>query len=81
MNPICLGLEVAILGARLCFGEPQLQRVTIPICPVTTPRDRDFQRRLAADLKAAQPNSAVEGALSKWLSLRDQARACRVLPP
>ena len=80
MSPVCLGLEVAILGVRLCFGEPQLQKVTIPICAVTTPRDRNFQRRLAADLTAAQPGSVLEGALSEWLSLRDQARACRALP-
>ncbi len=79
MNPICLGLEIAILGARLCFGAPQLQRVTIPVCAVTSPRDRDFQRRLANELKAAGPNSATEGAFSEWLSLRDQARACRAL--
>jgi hypothetical protein len=79
MNPICLGLEVAILGVRFCFGEPQLQRVTIPVCAVTSPRDRDFQRRLAGEMNAAGPNSAMESALSEWLSLRDQARACRAL--
>ncbi|HVT56284.1 MAG TPA: hypothetical protein VHD34_09600 [Xanthobacteraceae bacterium] len=79
MNPVCLGLEVVLLGARLCFGEPQIRTATIPVCPVTSPRDRDFQRRLAAELRAAVPGSAAEMALSEWLSLRDQARACRVL--
>ena len=79
MNPVCLGLEVAILGARLCFGEPQLQKLTVPVCAVTTPRDRDFQRRLAGELKDDPAYSATEGALSEWLSLRDQARACRAL--
>lgn len=79
MSPICIGLEVAILGARLCFGAPQFQTVTIPVCAVTSPRDRDFQRRLSAELRATSPGSAMESALSEWISLRDQARACRTL--
>ncbi len=79
MNPICIGLEVAVLGARLCFGAPQFQTVTIPVCAVISPRDRDFQRRLSARLRTASPGSAVESALSEWISLRDQARACRAL--
>jgi hypothetical protein len=79
MNPLCLGFEVILLGARLCFGDPQIRTVTIPVCSVTSPRDRDFQRRLATELRATPPGSAAEMALSEWLSLRDQARACRVL--
>lgn len=79
MNPVCLGLEVIFLGARLCFGEPQIRAATIPVCSVTSPRSRDFERRLAAELRAAAPGSAAETALSEWLSLRDQARACRAL--
>jgi hypothetical protein len=79
MNPVCLGLEVIFLGARLCFGEPQIRPVTIPVCSATSPHDRDFQRRLAAELRAVPPGSAAEIALSEWLSLRDQARACRSL--
>lgn len=77
MNPMCLGLEVFILGARLCLGQPQFETVTIPVCAVTTPRDRDFQRRLSAELRAVPPGASLENALSEWLSLRDQARACR----
>jgi hypothetical protein len=77
MNPVCLGLEVFILGARLCLGQPQLETVTIPVCAVTTARDRDFQRQLSAELRSAPVGTAVEGALSEWISLRDQARACR----
>lgn len=78
MNPLCLGLEVIVLGARLCLGNPQIpQTVTIPVCAVTSPRDRDFQRRLSAELRSAASSSATESALSEWLSLRDQARACR----
>jgi hypothetical protein len=78
MNPLCFGLEVMVLGARLCFGSPQIpQMVTIPVCPVASPRGRDFQRRLSAELRASASGSAVESALSEWLSLRDQTRACR----
>ena len=78
MNPLCLGLEVIVLGARLCLGNPQIpQTVTIPVCAVASPRDRDFQRRLSAELRSAASGSAMESALSEWLSLRDQARACR----
>ncbi len=80
MNPLCLGLEVIVLGARLCFGEPHVQRTaTVPVCAVISPRSRDFQRRLSAELRAMPPGSATESALSEWLSLRDQARACRSL--
>jgi hypothetical protein len=76
MTPLCLGLEVIVLGARLCFAGPP-SAATIPVCAVTTPRERDFQRRLAAELRALANGSATESALSEWLSLRDQARACR----
>ena len=73
----CLGLEVILLGARLCLGETAEPKVTIAVCPVTIPRDRDFQRRLGTELRALPPGSVTESALSEWLSLRDQARACR----
>ncbi len=79
MNPACLGLEVILLGARLCFGNPAIQTATIPVCPVISPRDAGFQRRLAAELQKTASGSATESALSEWLSLRDQARACRKL--
>lgn len=80
MNPLCLGLEVIVLGARLCFGDPSPPRTaTIPVCAVTWPRDRDFQRRLSAEVRATPPGSATESALAEWISLRDQARACRAI--
>jgi hypothetical protein len=81
MHPLCLGLEVILLGARLCLGEPAVPRtVTLSVCPVTTPRDADFQRRLGQELRALPAASATASALSEWLSLRDQARKCRALP-
>jgi hypothetical protein len=80
MNPVCLGLEVIVLGARLCFGDPMPPRTaTIPVCAATWPRDRDFQRRLSVELRASPPGSATESALAEWISLRDQARACRAI--
>jgi hypothetical protein len=77
MNPACLGFEIFILGARLCFGQPQFETVTVPVCAVTTPRDRDFQARLSTELRDAPSGTPVESVLSEWISLRDQARACR----
>jgi hypothetical protein len=78
MTPLCLGLEVILLGARLCLGQPDVPRtVTIAVCPITVPRDRDFQRRLSNEIRALPTASATESALSEWLSLRDQARKCR----
>ena len=78
MNPLCLGLEVILLGARLCLGEPaEPRQVTIAVCPIIVPRDRDFQRQLGAELRALPPGAATMSAVSEWLSLRDQARACR----
>jgi hypothetical protein len=78
MHPLCLGLEVIVFGARLCLGQPELPRtVTVAVCPITTPRDRGFQRRLAAELRTRPAATAIDSALSEWLSLRDQARKCR----
>jgi hypothetical protein len=36
----------------------------------------DYQKRLAAELRALPAGSAIEQAVSEALSLRDQARAC-----
>ena len=78
MHPLCLGLEVILLGARLCLGAPDLPRTTtIAVCPITVPRDKDFQSRLGQELRALPAASATQSALSEWLSLRDQARRCR----
>jgi hypothetical protein len=46
---------------------------------VTVPRDRDFQHRLADELRASPQGSATESAISEWISLRDQVRACRAV--
>lgn len=76
MNPTCLGLEVIVLGARLCFGEPA-PRTAAAVCPVVVLRDTTWQRELRAERLGAAPSPRTDEALSEWLSLRDQARACR----
>jgi len=76
MNLTCLGLEVILLGARLCFGEPTPPR-TVQVCPIVVPRSKEWQRALRAERFAAANSPRTDEAISEWLSLRDQARACR----
>jgi hypothetical protein len=81
MSPLCIGIEVIALGLRLCLGEPAPARVTVAVCPVIAPWSADYQRRLASELRALAPGSALEGAVAEAISLRDQARACRARAP
>ncbi len=76
MNPLCLGLEIVLLGARLCMGEPSL-RAPDTVCPVIAERSAAWQRALRTERLAASGSPRTDEALSEWLSLRDQARACR----
>lgn len=76
MNPLCLGLELILLGSRLCFGEPAL-RAPDAVCPVIAERSVVWQRGLRAERLAAAGSPRTDEALAEWLSLRDQARACR----
>lgn len=76
MNPLCLGLEVVLLGARICFGEPAL-RAPDAVCPIVAEHGAAWQRELRAERIAAAGSPRTDEALSEWLSLRDQARACR----
>jgi hypothetical protein len=56
--------------------EPAPSRVTVAVCPVTAPWSADYQKRLAAELRALPPGSAIESAIAEAINLRDQARAC-----
>jgi hypothetical protein len=76
MNPLCLGLEVMLLGARLCFGEPALRAPEV-VCSVIVERSVAWQRQLRTERLAAAGSPRTDEALAEWLSLRDQARACR----
>jgi hypothetical protein len=76
MNPLCLGLEVIVLGARLCFGEPA-PRAAVTVCPVVVARNGAWQRQLRDERLAAAASPRTDEALAEWLNLRDQATACR----
>jgi hypothetical protein len=76
MNPLCLGLEVILLGAQLCFGEPALRAPDV-VCPVISERGAAWQRELRAERLANAGSPRTDEALAEWLNLRDQARACR----
>jgi hypothetical protein len=73
MKLVCFGLLFVICQP---VDEPPRARVTIAVCPVTAPWSADYQKRLAAELRALRPGSAIESAVGEALSLRDQARAC-----
>ncbi len=75
MNPLCLGLEVILLGARLCMGEPAL-RAPDAVCAIVAERSAAWQRELRQERLAAAGSPRTDEALAEWLSLRDQARTC-----
>jgi hypothetical protein len=77
MNPLCFGFEIILLGARLCMGEPSLRAPDV-VCPVIVERSAAWQRQLRAERLVAASSPRTDEALAEWLSLRDQARACRV---
>lgn len=76
MSPFCLGLEVIVLGARFCMGDPAL-RAHDAVCPIVGERSAAWQRSLREERLAASGSPRTDEALAEWLSLRDQARACR----
>lgn len=77
MNPLCLGLELILLGSRLCFGEPAPRPAAVTVCPVVVARSAAWQRALREERLIAAPSPRTDEALGEWLSLRDQASACR----
>lgn len=76
MSPLCLGLEVILLGARVCLGDPA-PRTAVAVCPFIAERSMAWQRALYAERLEAPPSPRTDEALAEWLGLRDQARACR----
>ena len=77
MKPLCPGLEVIVLGARLCVGEPVERTTAVTVCPAIVERPAAWQRALRAERLASPGSPRTDEALSEWLSLRDQARVCR----
>jgi hypothetical protein len=76
MNAFCLGLEIVVLGVRLCYGEPALRAPDV-VCPLIAERSAAWQRQLRNERLAAAGSPRTDEALGEWLSLRDQARTCR----
>ena len=72
MKLVCFGLLLVICQPM----DESPSRVTVAVCPVTAGWSADYQKRLAAELRALKPGSAIEGASAEAISLRDQARAC-----
>jgi hypothetical protein len=71
MKLVCFGLLLVV-----CQPIEEPEQVIAAVCPVTAPWTADYQKRLAAELRALRPGSAIEQVVSEALSLRDQARAC-----
>jgi hypothetical protein len=75
MKMICFGLLFMV-----CRGveAPPPARVTVAVCPVEANWSHSYQRKLAAEMRSLPEDSALVGAVQEAVSLRDQARACRV---
>jgi hypothetical protein len=71
MKLVCLGLLFVV-----CQSIKEPGQVTVAVCPIAAAWSVDYQKRLAAELRALPAGSAIEQAVSEALSLRDQARAC-----
>jgi hypothetical protein len=78
MTPLCLGLELMLLGARLCLGG-EAPAPTPPIaviaCPELEAWSVEEQRALAAELRA-HPAPMTIIAIMKLQRARAQIRAC-----
>ncbi len=74
MKLVCFGLLFMV-----CRGveAPPPAHVTVAVCPVAAHWSLAYQRQLAFELRALPQGSALEGAVTEAVSLRDQAKACR----
>lgn len=75
MNALCLGFELILLGSRLCLGEPA--QSAVQVCPLIVERSSGWQHDLRSERLATAASPRTDEALAEWISLRDQARACR----
>ena len=76
MTPICLGLELMFLGARLCIGETAPQRpVAVIACPELEAWSQEEQHALAVELRA-HPTPVTVAAIKRLQRARAQIRAC-----
>lgn len=82
MSPLCLGLEVIVLGARLCLGEPQAAaQTTTIVCPPLIEWSTELQKRAAAEIRALPPGAALPQLVARAIEQRDVVRACRPTAP
>lgn len=79
MSAVCLGLEIVVLGARLCFGEAAPRATATAVCPVIASHAAEWQRALREERLGAPASPRTDEALAEWLILRDQARVCRAI--
>jgi hypothetical protein len=78
MNPLCLGLELMLVGARVCLGsELPAPRppMTVIACPELEEWSAEDQHALAVELRA-HPTPVTIAAIQRLARARAQIRAC-----
>lgn len=70
-------LVIATLLLTACATAPSRPVV---VCPPVAAYDRAFQARLADEIQRLPPGAAIEQAMLDYAHLRDQARACSMIP-
>jgi hypothetical protein len=78
MTPVCLGLELMLLGARLCLGDATAlphPPMTVIACPELEAWSAEEQHKLAVELRA-HPTPVTIAAIKRLQRVRAQIRAC-----
>jgi hypothetical protein len=74
MTPLCLGLELMFLGARLCLGDAA-PPIAVISCPQLEAWSVEEQHQLAVELRA-HPTPVTVAAIKRLQRARAQIRAC-----
>ncbi len=77
MTAFCIGLEIFVLGTRLCLGDQQQSVTAVTVCPVIQQHSAEFQKSVADELRRTPAGAALKSVTAEWINLRDQARKCR----
>jgi hypothetical protein len=78
MNPLCLGLELMLMGARVCLGSelpPPRPPMTVIACPELEEWSAEEQHALAVELRT-HPTPVTIAAIKRLQRARAQIRAC-----
>lgn len=67
---ICVGLLVMVCQLQVATPAPAV------VCPPVRTWSREFQKRVAAELRAVPPDSALAAVAIQTIGDRDVARAC-----